>query len=100
MDEHAASLASLHAVSPSCTRCSRASKITLNRGLMRPIYETAILMTIIPLRHGDSLYFLPMFSSLSRDMHEQVTSRHNSMQGNNNSDSIYTPVVLYTPSLD
>ena len=46
--------ASQPAVSPGCAR-SRALKITLNNGLLYPIYETAILKTIIPLRHGDIL---------------------------------------------
>ena len=41
------------AIRPNFTGC-RASKITLNNSLLSPIYETAILKTIIPLHHGDS----------------------------------------------
>ena len=49
--------ASQPAISRGCARC-RASKITLSNGLLRPIYKTAILKTIILLRHGDS-FVLP-----------------------------------------
>ena len=41
------------------------------------------------------LYFLPMLSSLSRDMRKQVKPRQHSMQGDNNSINIYAPVALY-----
>ena len=45
--------ASQPAVSPGSDEC-RASRITLNNSLLRPIYENCILKTIIPMRYGDS----------------------------------------------
>ena len=45
------------AIRLSSARC-RALSVTLNKGLPYPIYETDILKTIIPLRHGDS-FILP-----------------------------------------
>ena len=44
--------ASQPAVSPGSDGC-RASRITLNNSLLRPIYENRILKTIIPMRYGD-----------------------------------------------
>ena len=41
------------------------------------------------------LYFLPMLSSLSRDMCKQVMSRQHSMQDDSNSINVYVHVVLY-----
>ena len=60
--------ASQPSISPGGDRY-RALKITLNNGLLHPIYENVILKAIISLRHGDSLYFLPILSSLPTNMH-------------------------------
>ena len=56
--------ASQPAVSPDSAGC-RASRITQNNSLLRPIHENPNLKTIIPLRYGDSfvLRFNAFFST-------------------------------------
>ena len=68
----AGQLASLPAVSPGYTRF-RISKITLKKGLLRLIYETAIFKTIIPMRHNDTFVLSSDAFSLSIGMCKQVT---------------------------
>ena len=55
--------ASQPAVSPGSDGC-RASRITLNNSLLRPIYENCILKTIIPISYGD-FFVLPFIAFFS-----------------------------------